>query len=160
VDIRPCDSSDYQEFCTIYNHYIENTVITFEEVPITVSDMAGRVEKVTGQGQPWLVAELNGAVIGYAYASQWHERSAFRNTVETAVYLKPGITGKGYGRALYGELLSQSRCHVAVATIVAPNVASERLQEACGFRQVGYLHEVGFKFGRWLDVTYWQKTYV
>ncbi len=157
--IRPCAADDIDAVCAIYNHYIENTVITFEEIPLTVAQMRERIESYM-QLYPWLVCEDAGEIIGYAYASKWKDRSAYKHTAEVTVYLHHKHVGKGVGRALYQELIDQlaaRKMHVLLACIAVPNAASEKLHEHFGFNKVAHFTEVGFKFNRWLDVGYWQK---
>lgn len=159
MPVRPCSAQDIPAMCNIYNHYIAHTVITFEEAPVSVLDMQKRVDTYTQQF-PWLVYEENGKILGYAYASKWKDRSAYKYTAEVTVYLHPDHCGKGIGGILYRDLfdqLAQLNIHVLLACIAIPNAPSERLHEQLGFRQVAHLREVGFKFGRWLDVGYWQK---
>ena len=158
--IRPCTSHDIAAICAIYNYYIESTVITFEETPVSIEQMRARIDVIT-QTYPWLVCELEGEIIGYAYASQWKERSAYKHTAEVTVYLHREKTGMGAGSALYRELfaqLQQQGMHVLLACIALPNLASEKLHESFGFTQAAHFPEVGFKFNRWIDIGYWQKT--
>jgi phosphinothricin acetyltransferase len=157
--IRPVTESDAQAIADIYNHYIKNTVITFEEQTISQNDIGERIEKVIGSGLPWLVAEDNGAVIGYAYASKWNARSAYRHTVEISVYLSTASVSKGWGTQLYKaifEILWQKSIHAVVGGITLPNPASIALHEKFGMKKVAHFKEVGYKFGQWLDVGYWQ----
>lgn len=157
--IRPCAADDIDAVCAIYNHYIENTVITFEEIPLTVAQMRERIESYM-QLYPWLVCEDAGEIIGYAYASKWKDRSAYKHTAEVTVYLDHEHLGKGAGRALYQALIDQlavQNMHALLACIAVPNAASEKLHEQFGFKKVAHFAEVGFKFNRWLDVGYWQK---
>lgn len=159
MHIRSCIPQDVPAICAIYNHYIENTVITFEEIPLTVAQMRERIESYM-QLFPWLVCEDAGEIIGYAYASKWKDRSAYKHTAEVTVYLHHKHVGKGVGRALYQELIDQlaaRKMHVLLACIAVPNAASEKLHEHFGFNKVAHFTEVGFKFNRWLDVGYWQK---
>lgn len=159
MHIRSCIPQDVPAICAIYNHYIENTVITFEEIPLSVEQMHGRIESYM-QLFPWLVCEDAGEIIGYAYASKWRDRSAYKHTAEVTVYLHHKHVGKGVGRALYQELIDQlaaRKMHVLLACIAVPNAASEKLHEQFGFNKVAHFTEVGFKFNRWLDVGYWQK---
>lgn len=157
--IRPYEPKDAEKICGIYNYYISNTVITFEETPLTTSTMASRIAAYT-QEYPWLVCEVDGEVVGYAYATKWKERAAYKNTVEVTIYLANGLARKGYGKALYAALLDklkQLNCHVALGCIALPNESSEQLHEFFGFKKVAHFSEVGRKFGEWLDVGYWQK---
>jgi L-amino acid N-acyltransferase YncA len=159
MKIWPCEEKDIPAICAIYNYYIENTVITFEEVPVPVSEMSERV-KFHSKLWPWLVCEVEGAVVGYAYASKWKERAAYKNSVEISVYIQNASVGKGYGKALCGALLdalTKLGCHVVIGGVALPNAASIALHEHFGFQMVAHFSEVGFKFGRWVDVAYWQK---
>lgn len=157
--IRPCQSDDVEQICTIYNYYINNTVITFEEVPVTVADMTARVETYT-KLYPWFVCEVDNAIAGYAYASKWKERSAYKYTAEITVYLKHGFDRKGYGKALCTRLLDSLKelnCHVVLGCIALPNDASAGLHESLGFKKVAHFTDAGRKFRQWVDVGYWQK---
>lgn len=159
MPIRPCNSNDAAAICAIYNYYIEHTVITFEEIPLTIAQMQERINVYT-QLYPWLVCEDAGEVVGYAYASKWKERSAYRHTAEVTVYLKHDATQKGYGSALYAELIEQliaKGCHALLGCIAIPNEPSAKLHERFGFKQVAQFSQVGRKFERWLDVGYWQR---
>ncbi len=159
MNIRPCQPGDVAQITEIYNHYITHTTITFEEQPLTVEQMRARIEAYT-QLYPWLVAANDeGQVLGYAYASKWKERAAYRHTAESTIYLRHGCEGQGVGKALYGELLKQIRqqgCHVVLGCIAIPNDASIGLHEHMGFVKVAHFKEVGRKFDNWLDVGYWQ----
>lgn len=163
MDIRDCSPEDIADVCAIYNHYIEHTSITFEETLLSPTDMAARVNTCQ-QHYPWLVCVDRGQIVGYAYASKWKERAAYRHTAETTVYLKDGMGGQGYGAALYKALLARIRadadkaCHVLLGCIAIPNEASVALHESLGFEKVAHFTQVGRKFGRWLDVGYWQLT--
>jgi L-amino acid N-acyltransferase YncA len=159
MKIRLCEERDIATVCDIYNYYIENTVITFEEKPVSFGEMNKRFELYT-KAYPWLVCEVEGAVVGYAYATKWKEREAYRNTVESTVYIRNSLFGKGYGKALYQALIDDLRTnqrHVLLGCIALPNDASVRLHEYFGFEKVAHFSEVGRKFERWVDVGYWQK---
>lgn len=144
--------------CEIYNYYVRNTIVTFEEVPVPLPEMAARVAACT-EHFPWLVCQVDDAIVGYAYANRWHGRSAYRYSVEVTVYVKHGEGGKGYGGALYARLLEMlaGSYHAIVAGISLPNEGSVRLHEKFGFQKVAHFREVGRKFDRWIDVGYWQK---
>ena len=160
--IRPATPADSNSIARIYNHYIAHTIVTFEEAPVTPTTMADRLAEVTTTGLPWLVAEHDGAMLGYAYASAWRARSAYRYSIESTVYLDHTHARRGLGTALYGELLPllQTRGHhVVIAGISLPNDGSIALHERCGFAKVAHFSEVGFKFERWVDVGYWQRTF-
>src|SRR4249920_2365911 len=105
VSIRSATTNDVDGITAIYNHYICNTAITFEEIEITAAQIEERIETVKSLSLPWLVAELSGQVVGYAYAGKFHSRSAYRFTVEATIYLAHTISGKGIGTKLYSELL-------------------------------------------------------
>jgi L-amino acid N-acyltransferase YncA len=156
--LRNVDVSDAPMICEIYNHYVSNTVITFEESLLLPDEMRQRILNVTASF-PWLVYEEQGKVLGYAYATKWKERSAYRHSAESTVYLHPSSTGKGTGSALLEQLLAQLRArqiHSVLGGVALPNPASVALLEKFGFQKVGHLKEVGFKFGKWIDVGYWQ----
>ena len=157
--IRKVSYSDAATIAEIYNYYIRNTIITFEMEPVTPDEIAARIAKCLEIG-PYLVYEADGEVIGYAYISKFRERKAYENTVESTIYLKNGLGGKGLGFQLYSELLSRvaSQYHTITAGIALPNDTSVRLHEKCGFIKVGHFSEVGRKFGKWIDVGFWQKS--
>ncbi len=155
---RDCTPGDATQVCAIYNHYVERTAVTFEEAAVSADEMSRRIVEVTDRF-PWLVWEQDGAVLGYAYAASWKSRSAYRHSVETTIYLRPDATGKGIGTRLYRNLLERLRplgVHCAVGGIALPNPASVALHERLGFVKIGQFHEIGRKFGRWLDVGYWE----
>jgi phosphinothricin acetyltransferase len=155
--IRPATPADAAAIIAIYNPYVADTIITFETAPVSAEEMAGRIQRITG-AYPWYVCEADGAVVGYAYASQWKERSAYRFSVETTVYVAPDHYRQGIGASLYRTLLPELRArgfHTALGGISLPNEGSVALHEHCGFRHVGALPEVGWKLDRWVDVGYW-----
>ena len=159
--LRTCTPADASQICGIYNHYVAETVVTFEEAPVQVEDMARRIANVTARF-PWLVCELDGRICGYAYASSWKERSAYRHSVESTVYLAPQMMGQGIGTRLYSALLDAMRAaqvHCAVGGIALPNAASVALHEKLGFKKVAHFQEVGWKLNKWVDVGYWQITF-
>jgi len=159
IHLRPAGANDSEALARIYNHYIRDSVITFEEVEISGAEMADRVTAIGRLSLPWLVAETEGAIVGYAYAGKWRERSAYRFAVESTVYLDPNRMGRGIGTQLYRGLLAQLRAtsvHTVLGGIALPNSASVALHEKLGFTKVAQLEEVGFKLGRWIDVAYWQ----
>lgn len=159
ITIRNAAGDDCAAIARIYSHYIQQTVVTFEETPVSAQEICARLKEVTGASFPWLVVDYNGGVCGYAYASRWKGRCAYRHTVESTVYLSPDATGRGLGSRVYRELLdrlSGNSVHAVLAGIALPNPASVALHEKCGFRKVAHLEQVGFKFNRWIDVGYWQ----
>jgi len=157
--IRPATSLDAARICAIYNHYVTTTTVSFEEDPVGEPEMARRIADVAAAGLPWLVLEVDGELAGYAYATKWRVRPAYRYSVESSVYLDRAFSGRGFGRRLYGALLDRLRAsglHLVIGGIALPNDASAGLHEALGFRKVAHFSEVGQKFGRWLDVGYWE----
>lgn len=155
--IRACGSSDAAQICAIYNHHVLNTVVTFEETPVSPDEMARRIDTVT-EKWPWFVWEEQGAVAGYAYAGMWKERSAYRFSVESTVYVAENRVRRGIGAALYRALLPGLKArgaHYVIGGIALPNDASVALHEKLGFEKIGHFKEVGFKHGRWVDVGYW-----
>jgi len=170
--IRSADTSDAEALCAIYNHYIAETTITFEEDPVSTQDMAERMV-AADSAHPWLVWEETnnaggkGNISGYAHASPWKSRCAYRYSVETSVYLNPNAQGRGIGSALYEALIAtldrgnchsllRGNCHSLLAGIALPNAASIALHEKLGFAKIGQFVEVGYKFDQWIDVGYWE----
>lgn len=157
--IRAATIADADALARIYNYYITDTIVTFEEEPIDGSEMILRLAEVTSAGLPWIVAEESGAVTGYAYANRWKTRIGYRFSVESTIYLAPTATGKGIGTALYQrliDLLREGTTHLVIGGVGLPNPASVALHERLGFEKVAQFKEVGLKFGRWIDVGYWQ----
>jgi len=158
--IRSAQTADADAITRIYNHYIEHSTATFAEEPVTAAEIVRRIERVLADGLPWLVAEDAGQVVGYTYATKWRERTAYRFSVECTVYLDPERKGRGVGSQLYQELLSVLRArgvHSVIGGIALPNDESIALHEKFGFQKTAHFKEVGFKFGRWVDVAYWQR---
>lgn len=157
--IRPVRAADADAIAAIYRPYVEGTVVSFEETPPDAAEMARRIAATTAD-YPWLVAEADGALRGYAYGRPYHPRAAYRWTCETAIYLAPDARRRGTGRALHAALLADlaARGFVsAIALISVPNPESTRFHEALGFTHVGILRGVGYKLGGWRDVGYWQR---
>lgn len=160
VAVRAAVSSDSSAVAAIYNHYVAETVITFEEKPIQVDEMARRIDDVRSTSLPWLVAEENGNVVGYAHAAPWKTRSAYRFSVEITVYVARGHERHGIGSVLYSHLFStleKSGVHAVIGGIALPNEASVALHEKFGLEKVAHFRQVGFKFGKWVDVGYWER---
>lgn len=156
--IRSATTEDADSICTIYNHYVMNSIITFEETPVATPDMVGRIADVIGS-LPWLVFESEGQVAGYAYASAWKSRCAYRFAAESTVYVAPAATGARIGTQLYEALIGELRArrlHSVIGGVALPNAASVSLHEKFGFEKVAHFKEVGWKFGRWIDVGYWE----
>lgn len=153
--VRPADLAAVR---AIYAPLVETSAITFEtEVP-SLAELGERARAVTARF-PWLVLEQGGVVTGYAYASTWRTRAAYRWSVETTVYVRPDARGRGVGRALYRSLLACLRVQgyrLALGGITLPNPASVALHEALGFRRTGLHRACGFKLGAWHDVGFWE----
>lgn len=157
--IRPAEETDAQSIAMIFNHYIADSDATFEEVAVSVDEMQKRLNNVQADGLPWLIAEDAGKVIGYAYASQWSEKPSYRHSVELTVYISPDQVSKGWGRKLYQALFTQVKqlgFRTALAGITLPHPASIALHEKFGMTKVAHYKDIGYKFGRWCDVGYWQ----
>jgi L-amino acid N-acyltransferase YncA len=155
---RPVTEADAAAICSIYNHYIRSSFATFEETDLSARDMRQRILDVT-KNYPWLVMEDENRITGYAYATRWKERASYRYSVEITAYVADGLQGKGFGKALYIALLPRLEAqglHAVMAGIALPNPASVALHEACGFRKVAHLQDIGCKHGKWIDVGYWQ----
>lgn len=159
-DARP---DDFTRITQIYNHYVNTSVATFEEDAVSVKDMLERFNVFKTAGLPYIVAEEDGKVIGYAYLSYWRTRSAFRFSVENTVYLAPGNERKGVGKCLVQLTLDAARAigktSVVSAISVMPDQAVETsasvmLHLRTGFKVVGRMHKVGYKFGKWIDVVW------
>ena len=156
--VRDFKESDVAKICDIYNYYIRETIISFEEIELTEEEMLQRIPVIL-ENYPWIVYEETDEIIGYAYATKWNNRSAYRNTIETTIYIDPNHTGRGIGRKLYKTLLSKLKSlpiHCALGVIALLNEASIKLHKALGYEKVGHFKEVGFKFGKLVDVEYWQ----
>ena len=159
ISIRYANECDAASLARIYNHYIASTYITFETDPLSAKDMADRVSETQNASLPWLVAEESGEIAGYAYASKWKGRCAYRFSVETTVYLDSSRTGRGIGFQLYTELIAAIRTlsmHAVIGGIALPNEQSIALHERLGFKKVAHFEQVGYKQDRWVDVGYWQ----
>lgn len=158
--IRKVDANDAVFICDIYNYYIKNTSISFEEDMKDVKIIKERIKEISSI-LPYLVYESDNRVIGYAYATKWKERTSYRYTVEISVYVEHNHHNKGIGTKLYTALIEElksSDVHVALGGIVIPNDKSIALHEKLGFEKVAHLKEVGYKFDKWHDIEYWQLT--
>lgn len=156
--IRAIKPSDAQEVCEIYNYYVANTWVTFEEELVPEEEINRRISEISTEF-PWLVSIDNNELTGYAYASFWKNRSAYRYSAESTIYLKKGYTGKGFGINLYKELIvecKKKKIHSLIGGIALPNNASIALHEKLGFKKVAHFQQVGFKLNKWIDVAYWQ----
>ena len=159
MQIRRADANRDAAACAaIYEPYVRETAISFEDRPPDARELAERIERFQSSYQ-WLVAEEEGEVVGYAYGCPHRERAAYRWAVDVSVYVNPRRQRRGFGRALYAELLTLLRGQgffVACAGITLPNDGSVALHESLGFTPVGVYRRIGFKLGSWWDVGWWQ----
>ena len=153
--IRQAVTTDAQQICKIYNHYIANTCFTFDE---NAKDVEHFIKEINS-GNPWLITEENSEVIGFAYTSLWKTKTAYRFTHESTIYLKPDMHRQGIGTELYKSLICRAKnhhIHSLLACIVLPHDQSIHFHEKLGFKKAAHFKRVGFKFEKWLDVGYWQ----
>ena len=160
--IRAATLADAGAIAAIYAPQVLHGTASFETVAPTAAEMAARMARVITAGWPWLVAEADDAIIGYAYAAQFRDRPAYAATCENSVYVAADAHRRGAGKALLQALVDSARAAgfremIAVIGDGSGNIASRRLHAACGFHDVGVLTDVGNKFGRWLDVAYMQR---
>ena len=154
ITLRPATAADLEAINDIYNHYVLHSTCTYQEVPETVTDRQQWFKR-HGERHPVIVAKVGGQVLGWGSLSVYHARSAFRHTVENSIYVHPQQHRRGVGSRLLEELIVRSRVlghHASVAAIAADQPASLALHGKFHFEPVGRLREVGFKFGRWLDL--------
>ena len=159
IRIRDAVETDAAAVLAIYAPIVRYTAISFEIEPPTVADMRDRVA-TTVETYPWLIAESDDRVLGYAYAGQHSQRAAYAWSVDVSVYVDDGARGQGVGGGLYRtllRLLTAERYVMAFAGIALPNDASVGLHESLGFVPVGVFTDVGYKHGRWHDVGWWQR---
>lgn len=162
-EIRDAVPEDLPHVREIYNHYVLNSTVTFDETPMTLATLRKKFARCKDLGMPFIVAENpTGQILGYAYVYPWKERAAYRYTVENSIYLGPASSGKGLGKALLGALIERSR-EAGIKEIIAVIAdrgadASIALHEKFGFKQIGHMGRVGYKFDRWLGTVLMQKS--
>lgn len=160
--IRTVRDGDFPAITAIYAHHVLNGTASFELEPPSEDEMRARALHVRDEQMPFFVAELDGEVVGYSYATIYRSRRAYRFTAEDSVYVRYDLAGRGIGRALLEALIAECErigCRQMIAQIGdSANVASIRLHERTGFVHAGALKSVGFKFGRWLDTVRMQRT--
>jgi len=161
MTIRSASPGDIPAITGIYAHSVLHSAATFEVEPPSLEEMARRYHDLQRAGFPYLVAERDNAVIGYAYTSLYRSRPAYRHTIEDSIYVHPDHLGQGLGKALLGNLIQtcqQREWRQMIAVIGdSGNLASIRLHQRFGFRHAGVLQGVGFKFGRWVDTVLMQR---
>ncbi|MEN2980729.1 GNAT family N-acetyltransferase [Tistrella bauzanensis] len=159
--IRPAETGDLAAIATIYGHHVLTGRASFEEQPPTAGEMRARHAAITGAGYPYLVCTIDGAVAGYAYASLYRARPAYRYVVEDSVYIAPGLEGQGIGRALLAALIDHCAAgpwRQMIAVIGdSGNAGSIGLHAALGFEMIGTFRSIGFKFGGWVDSVLMQR---
>lgn len=162
-EIREVLAEDLPSVRAIYNHYVANSTVTFDEEPMTLRQLRSKFAHMTKLGFPFIGAfSPGGELLGYAYVYPWKEKAAYRFTVENSIYLGPAATGKGLGRALMTELIERSKAAgiKEIVAVIADKGAegSIRLHEQFGFKEIGRMGRVGFKFDRWLGTILMQKS--
>ncbi|HEY5320275.1 MAG TPA: GNAT family N-acetyltransferase [Galbitalea sp.] len=161
--IRPAVAADLPHVREIYNHYVMNSTVTFDEKAITLAELRRKFAHVTKLRMPYLVAvNPRGQILGYAYVYPWKEKAAYRFTVENSIYLGPASTGKGLGKALLARLIDESKA-AGIKEIIAVIAdkgadASIQMHKNFGFKDIGHMGKVGFKFDRWLGTVLMQKS--
>jgi phosphinothricin acetyltransferase len=158
VSVRVATDLDLPAVAAIYEREVRSGVATFDEEPPSPEAWLAKLRSID-PGDHFLVGDIGGSVVGYAYSTAYRTRTAYRHTRETTVYVDPDAVGQGIGRSLYDDLMARLRAdgmRTALAAIALPNPASQALHEKAGFVHLGTMREVGFKFGRWIDVGWWQ----
>lgn len=161
VSLRAFAWGDIPAITAIYRHYVDNTAITFDTEAPGEPAMAEKFGHLVALGHPLIVAEQDGKVLGYAYASFYRPRAAYRFTCEDSIYLHPDATGKGLGRRMLTELIARSKAFgfkQMIGVITADTKNSIAIHEKFGFRYVGKYEAVGYKFDRWHDIVHLQLT--
>jgi phosphinothricin acetyltransferase len=162
ITLRDANDNDMESITAIYAHHVLTGTASFEEIPPTVDEITDRFHAIRAKDMPYLVAIRDGKVVGYCYASTYRPRTAYRHTIENSVYVAPDAVGQGIGSLLMGELIA--RCEAGpwrqmIAAIGdSANHASIALHRNHGFELTGTFHNVGFKFGRWLDSVLMQRS--
>lgn len=153
--LRTVRLEDAAAIAAIYNEYVLHTTYSYETEAVGTDAMRRRIEAIAA-AYPYYVYEQDGELVGFCYAHPFHERAAFRYTLETTIYLKRGWTGRGLGRLMMRALINECRqrgYHTLLACLCDENVVSEKFHESLGFRVCARMHETGYKFGRWVGLT-------
>jgi L-amino acid N-acyltransferase YncA len=162
-EIRPAVDRDIPDMLEIYNYYVANSTVTFDEDALTLKEMRAKFRTVQALKYPWLVAvSPRGLILGYTYVTPWKQKAAYRFTVEDSIYLAPAATGKGVGKALLARMLddaAEAGIKEVIAVIADRGAdASIAIHKNFGFKDIGHLGKVGFKFDRWLGTVMMQKS--
>ncbi|MSZ19309.1 MAG: GNAT family N-acetyltransferase [Actinobacteria bacterium] len=163
VNLRAAEAKDCYAICEIYNFYIQNSVVTFDEQAMELGQWQDKLEYLQKLKLPFIVASSDrGEILGFAYVAPWRQKSAYRSTVEDTIYLRPASTGKRIGTKLLEALLIEAKAAGVkeVVAVISDSGAdsSVKLHEQCGFKNQGHLAKVGFKFDRWLGTILMQKS--
>jgi phosphinothricin acetyltransferase len=159
--IRDATEADAEAVQAIYAHHVLHGTATYDIEPPSVGAIRDKIQHIRGAGWPFIIAKLQGEISGYAYATQFRDRAAYRFTAEDSIYVHPELTGRGVGKALLNALIQRSAgsgFKTIVAVIGGAEPASIAVHSSCGFEEVGRLKAVGFKKERWLDSVYMQRT--
>lgn len=160
MDLRHAIPSDAKAISDIYNYYVQHSIATFDEIEIEASEFEKKILAANDE-HPFFVAMNDGSILGYAYAAQWNNRSAYKFSCISSIYIHPKHQGKGLGKKLYKRLFDHLKEYSDLKRIVAgismPNPASEKLHTYFGFKPAGVHQKIGFKFGKWVDVGYFIK---
>lgn len=156
--IRAFQAKDLVQLLEIYNYYVLHSNVTFDDEELSLEAFQKKVHRINSE-YPFLIFEEDGHILGYAYGSKFRPKPAYQNTVESTIYLKYSVKGKGIGTMLYSKLigvLKQKNFHIVLGVLTLPNDASEKLHKKLGFKKVAHLNEVGLKFKQWHDVGIYQ----
>ena len=159
MEIRDVKERDADEIASIYTHHVLTGTASYDYVPPTMDFHLRKIRRITAAGWPFLVAERQGELLGYAYLTQFRDREGYRFTAEDSIYVRSDAMGRGVGSALLSALLARGREYgfrTVVAVIGGAEPSSIALHAKCGFREAGRLRSVGWKQGRWLDSVYMQ----
>jgi len=163
ITIRSARTEDAEAIAAVYAHHVLHGTASFEEEPPTAAFWQDKIGAVLSKNWPFLVAEIDGEVVGYAYATQFRDRPAYAHTCENSIYVHHQCVGLGIGRQLLEQLIAAARdagFRQMIGVIGGGEPASVALHRACGFGEAGRMRSVGFKFGKWLDTVYVQRSLI
>jgi phosphinothricin acetyltransferase len=159
INILPAELSDIPQIHGIYSHYVKNTIVNLDEKVPTLAKMQQSFKNISKAGLPYIVAKDGDKVVGYCYAAHYRTRLAYRYSVEISIYIHPDYRGKSVGKNLLTEVIKQAKAKgmkQMLAVVVNVPESSKKFHESFGFREVGKLENVGFKFDRWVDTLFMQ----